>query len=333
MRRVAPVVGVLLLLVFGGLARPAAAKDDAAVWAKDLEFLLEELPKRAKTLLGSKKIDWANATKDLRAPAKKVKDDVEYVKLVERILARLQDGHAGITKLAPDVEAKWKAFREEEAKGRKWTGPRVHLLAVGKKVYVGEAFGEAATLGVKVGMEVVTVDDVPARTWLEKKAAEMRDTQGFSTEHAALYAAGHWGLATWAGTPVSFVFQARGDRKPLTITRNGGPNFAPAGPLIPPKDLQSVGRQSYGKTKGGFGYVHLRDVPDDLPGQLDTILAALGDVPGLVLDMRANGGGGCDHEGVFGRFVPKGTKWRQYPSQGAAPYVGPMVVIVDGGVR
>ena len=286
-----------------------------------------------RRLLAAKGIDWAKATKELRAAAKKVKDDFEYVRLVERVLARLQDGHAAIVSLAPDVEARVKTAREAEAKGRRWTGPRVHLLAVGKKVFVGEAFGEAATLGVKVGMEVVTVDKVAALDWMEKTAADSRDTQPFSTDRAALYAAGHGGLATWEGTPVSFVFLDGTDRKSLTITRNGGPNYAPSGPVFPPDGLQAVGRQSYGKTAQGNGYIHLRDVADSLPQQLDTMLQALGDVPGLVLDCRANGGGGCDHEAVFGRFLAAGAHWKKYVGQGSHPFAGPMVVIVDAGVR
>ncbi|HUF62424.1 MAG TPA: S41 family peptidase [Verrucomicrobiales bacterium] len=82
-----------------------------------------------------------------------------------------------------------------------------------------------------------------------------------------------------------------------------------------------------------MGYIHLRDVPGDLPEQLDHMLQEIGDVPGLILDCRANGGGGCDHDAVFGRFLPKGERWRQYSSAGPAPYPGPMVVIVDAGVR
>ncbi|TPW18665.1 MAG: hypothetical protein FD126_3362, partial [Elusimicrobia bacterium] len=274
-----------------GAANRAWAKDEAS-YAKDLEFLLEELPKKARALLTDKKIDWAKATKDVKGEIKKVKDDAAYVRLVMRMLARLRDGHAAITKVSPDLEASLKAAREAEAKGRRWTGPRVHLAPAGAKVLVVEAFGEAAEQGVKVGMEVVSVEGQPARAWLEKRAAEMRDEDSYSTDHAALHAAGHWGLATWEGTPISFELLEGRDRKKATITRNGGPNFAPAGPVHPPKDLKSVGRTSYGKTAAGFGYVHLRDVPDDLPRQIDEALAAIGDVPGLVLDMRANGGGG-----------------------------------------
>jgi C-terminal processing protease CtpA/Prc len=161
----------------------------------------------------------------------------------------------------------------------------------------------------------------------------MRDDRGYSTDHQALYAACHWGLADFEGTPIAFDLTQDGERKTVKIVRQGGPNFAPFGPVFAPKDVQTLGRQSYGKTARGFGYIHLRDIPGDLAAQLDTMLAALGDAPGLILDLRANGGGGCDHAAVFGRFVATNKVWRQYPSAGARPFAGPLVLIADAGTR
>lgn len=323
--------GLLTALALALGAPCALAKDEP--YAKDCEFLLQELPKKAQELLRTKGIDWAKSTKELRAQAKKIADDDAFVRWTERLLARLRDGHAGIVKLAPDVEQRVKAAREAEAKGRRWTGPRVHLATTGTKVLVVEAFGPAAEQGVKVGMEVLTVDDVPALAWLERRAEELRDTQGFGTQHAALHAAGHFGLAGWEGDLVAFTLLEGREKKQVKIARQGGPNFAPAGPVAPPAALATVGRQSYGKTAAGFGYIHLRDVPEDLPAQLDQALEALGDMPGLILDMRANGGGGCDHEAVFARFLASGERWRQYTGAGKRPFAGPLVVIVDAGVR
>jgi C-terminal processing protease CtpA/Prc len=182
-------------------------------------------------------------------------------------------------------------------------------------------------------MEVLKIDGGPARAWLEKRVEVLRDDHGYSTDQAALYAACHWGLADWEGTKINFEL-ARGEKKKtVAITRQGGPNFAPLGPVFPPKGLKEIGRQSYGKTESDLGYIHLRDVPGDLAEQLDVMLEALGARSGLILDCRANGGGGCDHEAVFGRFLPQGEKWRQYAGAGKRPFAGPMVVIVDAGVR
>jgi C-terminal processing protease CtpA/Prc len=317
-------------LVLACAAAPASAKDDP--YAADCAHLLEELPRQAKVLLAAKEIDWAKATRDLKAQAKSLDSDAAFVDWTVRLLARLKDGHAFISSLAPELEAAAKASREAQAQGRRWTGPRVHVAIAGKKVLVVEASGPAAEQGVTLGMEVLEIDGTPALAWLEKRADELCEREGFSTRRAALHAAGHWGLAGWEGAPIAFTLHDGRDRKQVRIVRQGGPNFAPAGPVIPPAGLAQVGRQSYGKTLAGLGYVHLRDAPEDLPAQLDQALEALGDVPGVILDLRANGGGYDDGVAV-GRFVAAGARWRQYTGEGKRPFAGPLVVIVDAGVR
>jgi len=88
-------------------------------------------------------------------------------------------------------------------------------------------------------------------------------------------------------------------------------------------------RSGWTKTALGNGYIRLRKVPRNLPEQLDKILVSIGDVPGMILDMRGNGGGGCDHQAVFSRFIGKGEFWGRLEGNGTRPYAGPMVVIVD----
>ena len=294
------------------------------IYEKDVEFLLAELPKQAGQFFESKKIDWPNVSEQFRAEVKAVRTDEEHLKLCSRLLARLRDGHAGIV----ESKVKW----PDESQGRAWTGPRVHLTTVGESVHVRAAFGEAAQAGVQAGMRVEKIDGEPALAWLRQKADSMADMRGFSTEQQALYAACHAGLADWAGTKIAFDLTAPdGEAKHIEITRNGGPNYAPFGPVFPPKNLTAFDRNACGRTASGFAYIHLRKIPGDLDAQLDKMLAQIGDAPGLILDTRANSGGGCDHEAVFGRFVPAGQTWRQYRSKGDRPFTGPMVVIVDAG--
>lgn len=308
------------------LPQRVSADAGAQVYASDLDFLLAEFEKQAGHFFALKKIDWSAVTKAFREEVKGVATDAGFLKLCQRLTARLKDGHAGIVKTSITLP--------DESKGRRWTGPRVHLVVIGEVVFVRMAFKDAQAAGIKSGQEVTLIDDIPARQWLDQKIVKMRDTEGYSTDHQALLAACHWGLADWEGTPISFsVRVGKEEPKKITLTRNGGPNYAPIGPIFPPEGLKQIGRQSYGKTKSGLGYLHLRDVPGDLEKQIDTMLADIGQVPGLILDTRANGGGGCDHAAVFGRFVAKGKFYDRYEGAGDNPYTGNMVVIIDAGVR
>ncbi len=295
------------------------------VYAQDMDFLLQELPQQAGRFFATKGINWQSVSNQFRVEAQAVSNDAQHVRLCQRLLARLKDGHARLTDL--------KVPLPDESRGRRWTGPCVHLLVSGERVYVRQAFGPAAGRGLKIGQEVARIDDLPARAWLTRCVAEKSDETGYSTSHQALYAACHWGLADWEGTSITFGLLDHGHTNLIVLARGGGANFVPVGPLFPPKNLKRLGRQSYGKTASGCGYIHLRDVPGNLPEQLDTMLEVLGDAPGLIMDMRANGGGGCDHGAVFGRFVPAGTNWGRYASAGRKPFGGPIVVIVDAGTR
>lgn len=62
----------------------------------------------------------------------------------------------------------------------------------------------------------------------------------------------------------------------------------------------------YGRLPSGCGYVAYRSVSGDSRRALDAACAALADCPGLVLDMRLNGGGG---ERGIGAFDRQGGTW------------------------
>lgn len=316
-----------MLLLAGVAAAPVASASAGAPagsekYAKDVEFLLSECGKKAASLLQRKGVDWDAVEKEFRAAVKGVKDDSEHLKLCSRLLARLRDGHAGVV----DTKLKW----PDESKGRRWGGPGAFLACEGDAVLVKNAWGPAEDAGVKAGMRLAEIDGKPARAWLDAKVAELRDTTGYSTDQQALYAACHWGLGGWDDTKMVFTPQGG---KAITVARDARMSTVPSGPAFPPAKLKSVGRQSYGKTASGFAYVHLRDVPDELAAQIDTALADVGDAPGLILDCRGNGGGGTDHGAVFSRFVASGQTWKGSKSDGKSPYGGPMVVILDAGVR
>lgn len=304
---------------------PSVARPTDVDYRADVRYLLDEFERQAGPLLSAKKIDWQAVRKEFEAAAHDVKDDVAHVQLCRRLIARLKDGHAGFT----SMKAKLPEAAPEYGVGLCFAEAKGVIL-------VKQSFGPALASGVEAGFALVSVDGVKAPDWLEAKARALVDTSGFSTAHAARYAACHWGLAGPEGTKFELVFD-RGEkaRKSVSLVcakAGGAPRYV--GSPFPPQGLESLGRRdAYGKLDGGWGYIQLGECAEGLPGELDLALGSLGDVPGLILDLRANNGGGTDHDEVFGRFLGPDQRFAQYTGRGRAHYTGPLVVIVDEGTR
>lgn len=309
------------------LLQPVPRSSD---YAADVRFAIEEIEKQCAPLLEVKRIDWRKATAPLLADAQQVASDAEHLRLLVRLLARLQDGHAAVRTTAKTKDVK---LERPERGG----SPGFFLCRIGKKLHVKEAWGAAAGIGLKPGMELVSVDGVAASAWLEQRIADACDLASFSTPHQAFFHGCHWGLADAIDARWEVEFKdEKGARKKRTLTLAKG-NQVPGGPVAPPEKLRGDGDLAHATTAAGFGYVHIRRCKETLPAALDAALATLADAPGLILDFRANGGGGFDHEAFFGRFVPPGKQLSyagvSYASAGPRQYLGPLVVIVDGNVR
>jgi carboxyl-terminal processing protease len=212
-------VFLLLQGAHGQATQPLPVAD----YAKDLEFLLEELPDRAGHFFTAKGIDWPNVSAQFREDVKTVTSDAEHVVLCQRLMCRLRDGHAGLIDVKPAIP--------DESEGRRFTGPRVHLLKIGDRVYIRQAFGSAAQAGLSPGMEVVRIDDKPVIDWLHDAVTRLSDTRGYSTPQMAEYYAFHTGLADWAGTHIFIEVTTNGGQT-IRLTRSGGSNFVPSALVI-----------------------------------------------------------------------------------------------------
>lgn len=324
MRRLLLVPALFALLAGSALA--GGSKEAA----KDVSAALDEVGKQCKQLIRVKKIDWKKVGKGAKKDAKQAKDVQAHYEALVRIIACLRDGHAYV-KPADGVKVEWPGTKLK-------SGPGIFFCRSGDKIYVKNAWSNAARKDIKAGDEVVKIDGEKALEWMEARVAEISEFASFSTDQQAFFFACHWGLCGPQGSELDLHVKSPGKSPRRIKVKRGRASGVPSGPAAPPKDLQRVGRQSYGKTPKGYGYIHLRDTKGALPEQLDTMLAALGNVPGLILDFRANGGGGFDHDAVLGRFVPKDNEMKRakaYPikSAGDAPYGGPIVVLIDAGTR
>jgi C-terminal processing protease CtpA/Prc len=322
-------VRATILAVFA-LAAVARAGDERAACVKDVNVALDQIEEQCKHLLRVKKIKWGKVRSECKKLARKAKTLQDHYEVLVRMIARLHDGHAYV-RAAKGVDVKWPGPDMK-------AGPGLFLCRSGKQVLVKSAWGPAKNERVEPGLEVVKIDGEDADDWLEERVETLSDCISFSTDQQAFFFACHWGLGGPAGSKLKLSVKPDGKKARTVTIRRGDASVVPYGPVFPPEGLQRVGRQMYGKTKNGWGYIHLRDTKRELPAQLDQALKAIGEVPGLILDFRANGGGSFDHDATLARFVPAGKELRRakaypIPSAGPNPYGGPIVVIVDAGVR
>jgi hypothetical protein len=329
-RRLAGASGAVALVAL--LATPIRAQTD---YVADVRFAIEEVEKQCGPLLESKGIDWKKATAALLEEAQAVRTPAEHWVLLTRLLARLHDGHCAVQKLAAAGELEWPA----DPKGEK-TGPGMFWCRVDGKLYLKNVWNEAERVGLAPGMEVVEVNGQPAAKWLDRRIAELSDLTSFSTPQQAFFFACHWGLADYPGTKLALVLKKPKGKKTERELTYVKANPVAWGPAYTPQELKAARTGAddvvFGFTEKKWGYIHLRRCPDDLPELIDVALAEVGSAKGLILDFRANGGGGFDHDAFMGRFVPAGQVYRpgpEFPSAGPNPYGGPIVAIIDGNVR
>ncbi len=326
-RLLASIFLVFFALVAPPLASPAGEDVD---YEADVDSALEELERHCGHFFKLKEIEWRKVSKQFSKEAKQVETHQEHLVLLVRLLARLRDGHAQVRPLSEaGKEVRWPEQPRQ-------TGPGMFWCQSGKKILIKNAWGAAEGCGLQAGMEVLKVDGVKAAKWLEERIAERRDTRSFSTDQQAFFNTCHWGLGDAVGTRLKVeVKDSKGKKRKRTITYSKN-STVPWGPAFFPEGLEGDKDVRWCVLPSGYGYIHLRRCPGDLPERIDEALAALKDPPGLVLDFRANGGGGFDHDAFMGRFVPAGEKLsfaKTYSSAGATPYAGPLVVIVDGNTR
>ena len=314
------------------LALPLLGGADAT-YEKDVAFALKALEENCGRFFKLKGIDWKRVSEEFSKAAKSVRSDEEHLRLLIRLLARLRDGHAKVEPLEKGKGTRWPQF----AKGSS-AGPGVFLCRSGRSIWIKSCGPAAEKAGASAGLEVLKIDGLPASQWIEKRIAWMSDFHSFSTVQQAFFAATHGGLYDAEGSKLSLeVKDLKGRIRTLALSRTVAKD-PPVGPATLPKDLRELGEHRYGKTSGGFGYIHFGNIPAELPAQVDRMLAEIGQVPGLVLDFRGNHGGGCDHDALFARFIPLGKRFKRTGSSeiegaGPNPFGGPVVVIVDSGVR
>ncbi len=314
------------------ISRPLVAAPADKLYVEDVAFALEHLEKECGHFFKQKGIDWKTVSKQFLLEARNVKGRQEHLMLLWRLLARLEDGHAQVRLLA-----KGRSVRlPDDFFWARRGGSGMFWCRSGNKILVKKSWAGAAKAGIRPGVEIVQVNREPALKWIQERVEEYSDRFGFSTDQQAFFYATHWGLTGDKGKRLDLVIRNLKGKKQRGAVVFSGASQDPDGPVFLPKGLQRTNDLKYGRTKKGWGYIHVRRCPGNLPQQIDEALNIIGRVPGMILDFRGNSGGGFDHDAFMGRFIPKGKTIRfgkSYQSAGTKPYGGPMIIIVDATVR
>lgn len=274
-------------------------------------------------------VDWKAAGERWKPRVLEAPDDDAFWDRLDRMAGELRDSHT----------------RVESPK-------RAALIAKSESVSLGFSFlplGDALVVtgvnpesdawwaGVRPGMTLATVEGEPAKAVYARLRAEGRDS---STEFARHSAASRRLLAGEPDSTAKLGF-LRGDGTPLEAT-------------LRRTRLSSPPRVTFRKLPSGHGYVRLTAWSQPLEGQMIAAIRELKDTPGLVIDLRGNGGGSglmvrnVAKQFFKGEVVAGNTLTRtgkpitlafdlieviklEQKLEGTGLYAGPVAVLVDAG--
>ncbi len=264
-------------------------------------------------------VDWRAVGERYRPLAASAKTDAEFYGVFELMLAELRDGHTVFVPPPPPG-----AGGEEGARG----SLGVKLCDAEGRVAVAEVEpgSKAEALGVRAGQVLREVNGRP----VEEHVAFLRSKiAGSSTER--LFRVKVLGALLYGG----FLPKPR----TLGLTDYDGREFAVELPEEPPRG--EAPNLTSRRLDSGPGYIKFRSWKSPVQDEFGRALAGMRDAPGLVIDLRGNGGGEARVVGeITGNFFTRetysgGMRARAKPFQKSYvrpapdPYRAPVVVIVD----
>ena len=268
-----------------------------------------------------KGIDWAGVGRELSPQVAKAETDREFGLLVERLVARLEDSHAWVEKGSetppqPDLP--------------EW-GPVLACLTDdrGRPViyHVGRRT-DAWKAGIRPGMTVVSVNGVEAEQAIKAWMEERRTYIGYSSERYLRYDAVRFFVRQpKQNAAVRLELEnVNGGRKHADLKADWRVWYIPRLP-VPREGIDDGGGDvEWVKLKDGIGYIHVRRMKQGLEVKLDQALVSLGDLKGLIIDVRGNSGGGFDQGTAFRNFdLGKGKTATAHRPH----HAGPIALLID----
>lgn len=253
--------------------------------------------------------------------------DGDYWRVVASMLAEFDDGHTGL--LSPSVRS-----------GRRYFAV---CRAIGGAIVVDQVGPTARAAGLARGDVVLAVDGQPIEDALAALSPILR--AGATPQHRRAKAA--FSALSTTGETLRVTATGPAGARTVTLTWPGDP---------PPAQTATAGapasRITGQRLPSGLGLIRIPDFEAgggrDPVAEFDAALDALLDAPGIILDLRGNGGGSAfiadriagrffDRPFTYGRDVFRARLpqrgWRgrfDYRVTPRAPvYAGPVVLLID----
>lgn len=244
--------------------------------------------------------DWRKVKPEWRKRADACTDDVAFLKLVDEAICLMRDGHAGIVKTRVSLR--------DALPSRKFGLPAAFRPAKGGKVVVASAAGPMRRV-LTPGTVVLKIDGADARKQLDRRAKDAWEAGGyFSSPQRATFLEYRKPLQAEEPSEHTLTCEIDGVRRDIVL-KNDCANTLPVY-QFPPGMTPTAGSCAYALLPGGAGYLYMRRIQgDDTARGIEEAMEKHPGVPGWVVDLRGNGGGGYSDElnKVLKKLVAKKT--------------------------
>ena len=216
-------------------------------------------------------LDWDRAYLDALPRVIAATRTADYYRELIRFVALLQDGHSNV-------------YPPDELSYRFWSRPGIRTERIEGRVLVTRLIDPSlAAQGLKIGDEVLTIDDVPVARHAAESVAPYVSSS--TPQDLAVRTYSYSLLAGPADRPVKLGLQHAGGERYTIVAPRAGYTPAAAAPT-----------ERFELRSDGIAVLEARQFSDArAAGLLEANLDALAEAKGLIVDLRGNGGGSSNH--------------------------------------